>query len=191
MLMPLLQALTRRQAGMIRHIAAERMTMFQQSTDEVRSRLSQAVRSVEESMLNRADEVFVAMSRDYRSVLGGRDVSQGDIMPKWQRIMQKDVMSIIESAETIFKKAAGIYIQEEETENETTKDEAKVKTDQNTGNSTSRKRQEEDDSMAYSDDDEMDRSPYNSSTLQAKDEIPDTPTASEDFPLKFKDALAS
>ena len=171
------------------HVAAERMTMFQQSTDEVRSRLSQAIRSVEESMLNRADEVFVAMSRDYRSVLGGRDVSQGDIMPKWQRIMQKDVTSLIESAETIFKKAASIYVQEEETENETTTDEAKVKTDQSIGNSTIRKRQEEDDSMAYSDDDEMDRSPYNESTLQANDEIPDTPNASEDFPPKLEDPL--
>lgn len=86
------------------HVDQERHVMFQESADEVRNRLKSLVQDVEETMSNRVDEVFIAMRRDYRSVLGGGDDVQGQVLPKAQRIMRKEVNGVIDGVEEIFKK---------------------------------------------------------------------------------------
>lgn len=100
------------------HVEQKRQTMFKDSTKEVQQRLKTMLRQVEEIMANKADEVFVAMSRDYKSVLGGGDVPQGELMPKWQRIMRKAVKKTISRAEKIFKKVAGFEVSDDESEAE-------------------------------------------------------------------------
>lgn len=85
------------------HVDQERHVMFQESADEVRNRLKTLVQDVEETMSNRVDEVFIAMRRDYRSVLGGGDDVQGQVLPKAQRIMRKEVSGVIDGVEEIFK----------------------------------------------------------------------------------------
>ena len=47
------------------HIDQVRHTMFSQSAEEVRNRLKIMLRQIEESMANKADEVFIQISRDY------------------------------------------------------------------------------------------------------------------------------
>ena len=105
-------------AAMNAHVDQERHVMFQESADEVQKRLQMLVRSVEETMSNRVDEVFLAMRRDYRSVLGvGEDV-QGQVLPKVQRLMRKEVMGIIEGVENIFTKVMDGEVDEMEYEEE-------------------------------------------------------------------------
>ena len=48
------------------HVERQRHTMFEDSTNEVQKQLKAMLRGVEESMSNKADKVFIAMSRDYR-----------------------------------------------------------------------------------------------------------------------------
>lgn len=91
-------------AAMNAHVDQERHVMFQESADEVQKRLKKLVQGVEETMSNRVDEVFIAMRRDYRSVLGGEEVAQGQVLPKAQRLMRKEVLRIIETVESLFQK---------------------------------------------------------------------------------------
>ena len=87
--------------------------MFQDSADETQKRLEALVRSVEETMGERVDELFLAMRRDYCSVLGGGNEVPGEILPKAQRIMRKEVMGIIKGVENMFKKVMGADVDEE------------------------------------------------------------------------------
>lgn len=93
-------------AAMNAHVDQERHVMFQQSADEADRRLIKMVRDTGETMSDRMDEVFVAMRRDYRSVLGGGD-TQGEILPKSQRLLRKEVMTTLDGVEKLFKMALG------------------------------------------------------------------------------------
>ena len=106
----------RMKAAMTEHVERKRHIMFEDSTKEIRKRLSAMTRAVEETMNNKADEVFEAMSRDYRHVLGGAKVPHGEVVPKWHRTMQKDVMTIIEGVEQIFEDIAGKGTKDKEEE---------------------------------------------------------------------------
>ncbi|KAI9881074.1 MAG: hypothetical protein M1830_008232 [Pleopsidium flavum] len=92
----------------------KRITMFRQSTQDVRTRLTKMMTAMEETMKNKADEVFMMMHRDYLAVLGGPDLPKGELMPKWQRMMREEVMKIVDASERIFKRIAGIDDSDEE-----------------------------------------------------------------------------
>ncbi|MCJ1387289.1 hypothetical protein MMC18_000130 [Xylographa bjoerkii] len=104
----------RMKAAMNTHVLRQKHTMFEESTNEVKMKLKAMIHQVDETMSNKADELFVAMSRDYRSVLGGGDVPHGEMMPKWQRAMRKEVKGVINEAEKIFKRVAGIDVEDDE-----------------------------------------------------------------------------
>ena len=95
----------RMKAAMNSHVDHERHEMFQRSADEVRDRLHVMVKEVQETMSNRADEVFVAICRDYRSVLISR-AAQGEVLPKSQRLMRKSVLSKLDRVEDVFRQVA-------------------------------------------------------------------------------------
>ena len=96
------------------HVEKQRHVMFQRSADEVRNLLKQMVKTLQETLDEKADEIFLAMRRDYRSVLGGGDLPHGELLPKAQRLMRKEVMGKIGKAEKIFKKVAGLEVEEDE-----------------------------------------------------------------------------
>jgi hypothetical protein len=81
--------------------------MFKDSCDEVKKRLTQMCRHVEENMNNRTDEVFILMRRDYLTVINGAQV-KGDIMPKWERHMRANVAQALEEHEKDEAQALGI-----------------------------------------------------------------------------------
>ena len=85
-------------------ISIQREDMYNKSTENVRKHLNAMLREIEEEMSNRADEVFITMRRDYRSVLGGEEVPQGEVMPKWAKDMRRDVMKVIDGVEDHFTK---------------------------------------------------------------------------------------
>lgn len=93
---------------MTHHVDRERYSMFRQSADEVRKQLIAMVQEIDEILNNKVDEIYVSTSRDYRSVLGGSDVPHGEMLPKWQRLMRKDVLAVIEGVEKVFNKMLGL-----------------------------------------------------------------------------------
>lgn len=104
-------------AAMNSHVAQERHTMFQSSAENVKNRLSVMLKELEVYMNNKADEVYIAMRRDYNSVLGGGDVPQnGELLPKTQRLVRKEMMRIIDAIDKVFEKIAGLEVKEEDDE---------------------------------------------------------------------------
>ena len=102
-------------AAMNSHVAQERHTMFQSSVENVKSRLSVMLKELETFMNDKADEVYLAMRRDYDSVLGAGEVPQdGEIIPKTQRLVRKEMMRIIDGVEKIFSKIAGLEIKDQD-----------------------------------------------------------------------------
>lgn len=97
----------RMKTAMQAHVDQERHVMFQQSADEARRRLIEMIDQASMTMSDRMDEVFVAMRRDYRAVLGGGD-AQGEILPKSQRLLRKQVMTTLDGVERQFEKALGL-----------------------------------------------------------------------------------
>lgn len=93
-------------AAMQAHVDQERHVMFQQSADEARHRLVEMVEQVSMTMSDRMDQVLFAMRRDYRAVLGGGE-TQGEILPKSQRLLRKQVMTTLDGVEQLFKKVLG------------------------------------------------------------------------------------
>lgn len=96
------------------HVEQQRHVMFQRSADEVRNLLQKMVRSLQEILDEKADEVFLAMRRDYRSVLGGGDLPQGEILPKAQRLMRKEIMGKINKVDKIFRRVAGLEVEDDQ-----------------------------------------------------------------------------
>ena len=104
-------------AAMNSHVAQERHTMFSASAENVKARLSDMTKELEVSTSDKADEVYLAMRRDYNSVLGGGNVPQTDeILPKTQRLVRKEMMRIIDGVEKIFMKIAGLEVKDEDDE---------------------------------------------------------------------------
>lgn len=96
------------------HIANERHTMFQASADKVKISLVQLVKTVEEQLGDKTEEVFVSMRRDYRAVLGAGDVKEGEILPRNQRLCRKEIKSVIEGIQKIFERVVNGELIEDE-----------------------------------------------------------------------------
>jgi hypothetical protein len=94
----------RMKAHMTSHVDQHRQTMFHESTEEVKKHLKQMCGQVEEQMMNKADEVFVLMRRDYMTVITGQHMPQGHIMPKWERSMKAEIAKLIQEREDAAEK---------------------------------------------------------------------------------------
>lgn len=84
------------------HVDHQRRVMFVESAEAAQKRLEALVKQVEAMMSERVMEVFVAMRRDYRSVLGGAEETQGELLPKAERLMRKELIRILEDIERMF-----------------------------------------------------------------------------------------
>ncbi len=82
------------------HVDTTRHTMFLESTQEVKNRLTKMCREIEESMSNKADEVFLSMRSDYMTVITGVKPDQDSKMPVWQRNLMADVTHTILALES-------------------------------------------------------------------------------------------
>lgn len=92
--------------------------MFKNSAANVETRLRGMIKEVEGSMSDKTDEVFTLMRRDYRSVIGGDVPQQGQILPRDQRLVRKDVMKLIKGVEKAFMKVTGVDVKDEEDQDE-------------------------------------------------------------------------
>ncbi|KAL8881623.1 MAG: hypothetical protein Q9198_001208, partial [Flavoplaca austrocitrina] len=102
----------RMKAHMSEHVEANQDSMFQASADEVRNQLKDLVSTVEETLADKTDEVFIQIKRDYRAVLGGGDVAQGEVIPRVQRLVRKEIRKTIDGVERLMKIAIGLEVEE-------------------------------------------------------------------------------
>ncbi|KAF7869938.1 hypothetical protein EAF04_004722 [Stromatinia cepivora] len=96
-------------------IDQKRNSMFNESCDEVKTRLNKMCRQVEGSMNNKTDEVFLLMRRDYLQVLNGTQVS-GEVMPKWERHMRSEVARALATYEKDEAEKISTGVKDEEAE---------------------------------------------------------------------------
>lgn len=101
----------RMKTHMAAHINENKADMFTESCNEVRDRLVAMCRQVEDAMSTRADEIFVAMQRDYLEVVAGTQLPQGG-MPRWERKMRADVAQILQDREKTAEKDAELIVEE-------------------------------------------------------------------------------
>jgi hypothetical protein len=87
------------QSHMASHVDTARSEMFQESCDDVRNRLLDMCKQVEEGMSLQTDEIFMRMQRDYTEVVSGTQLPQGQMMPRQERKMRSDVTQTIEDFE--------------------------------------------------------------------------------------------
>ena len=81
------------------------------------------LKELELDMNDKADEVYIAMRRDYNSVLGGGEVARpGELLPKTQRLARKEMIRIIDGVEKVFSKIAGLDFKDEDDEDEKSSD---------------------------------------------------------------------
>ena len=97
------------------HVAQERHIMFQRCAENVRNKLVELVREVEELMKDKADEVFISIKRDYRVALGGHGVQgDGEMLPRTQRVVRKEIKHILDGVEEAFMIAVGLERKEDD-----------------------------------------------------------------------------
>lgn len=102
----------RMKALMNEHVEQSRHTMFQESADEVRRQLETMVHDVGERLADKTDEVFIQIKRDYRAVLGGGNIAQGEVIPRVQRQVRKETKKTIDGVEKMMKKVMGLEVDE-------------------------------------------------------------------------------
>ncbi|KAL8759597.1 MAG: hypothetical protein Q9199_000641 [Rusavskia elegans] len=86
--------------------------MFKARADEVRNQLKDMVSSVEETLADKTDEVFMQIKRDYRAVLGTGEAPQGEVIPRVQRLVRKEIKKTIEGAERMINVVLGYEIED-------------------------------------------------------------------------------
>jgi hypothetical protein len=89
----------RMKSHMANHVDTARSEMFRESCDEVRKRLLDMCKQVEQSMGLQADEILMKMQRDYTEVVSGTQLPQGQMMPRQERKMRSAVAQTIEDFE--------------------------------------------------------------------------------------------
>ena len=112
---PMLMSLTtdqRMKAHMHEHVETHQGTMYKASADEVRKQLQAMVKDAEETLADKTDEVFIQIKRDYRTVLGGEDVPQGEVIPRVQRLVRKEIKKTIEGVERMMNIVLGHEVED-------------------------------------------------------------------------------
>ncbi|KAL8853712.1 MAG: hypothetical protein Q9221_001523 [Calogaya cf. arnoldii] len=102
----------RMKAHMHEHVETHQGTMFKASADEVRKQLQAMVKDAEETLADKTDEVFIQIKRDYRTVLGGEDVPQGEVIPRVQRLVRKEIKKTIEGVERMMNIVLGHEVED-------------------------------------------------------------------------------
>ena len=97
----------RMKAMMSRHVDGVRRQMFNDSTNAVKNSLKKLVNDIQDFMLEKADEVFMSVKRDYEAVVLGIHAATQQL-PREQRQLRFEVNGLIEGTESIFKKVVGL-----------------------------------------------------------------------------------
>ncbi|KAL8800856.1 MAG: hypothetical protein Q9182_004876 [Xanthomendoza sp. 2 TL-2023] len=94
------------------YVETNRHTMFQESAQEVKRQLQAMVKDIEETLADKMDEVFIQIKRDYRAVLGAGDVPEGEVLPRVQRLVRKDIKRTIDGVERMMRIIVGLEVED-------------------------------------------------------------------------------
>ena len=104
-------------------ILTQTYARFESSAENAKSLLGIMLKELKVYMNDKADEVYIAMRRDYNSVLGGGEVPRpGELLPKTQRLARKEMIRIIDGVEKVFSRIAGLDFKDEDDEAEKSSD---------------------------------------------------------------------
>lgn len=92
----------RMRGHMSSQIHANKMSMFTEACDQVRRSLLSMCDGIRTQMLERADGLFVAMQRDYMSIVGGANVGPITI-PREERSVRRELDEAISSFDGMFQ----------------------------------------------------------------------------------------
>jgi len=93
---------------MAHHIDYARRDMFDKSTEQVRMHLDHMCRQIQDNMELRADQVFLAVERDYTMVIGGVSLPEGYVMPREEKGARDDVADAIAGSDELFRLILGV-----------------------------------------------------------------------------------
>jgi len=73
------------------------------------NRKRQMLKEVKEVLLGKVDGVFMAIKRDYTGIVVGQEKGKTtETLPRGQRVLRKTMLSLIDGAESAFKRAVGL-----------------------------------------------------------------------------------
>lgn len=87
------------------HVTSHQQSMFDDATKQVRGSIGKMCEDVRDKMLERANEIYTNMNRDYMTIIGG--VKAGNLLDNmsWQeRSARRDVDDAIGRADEYFQK---------------------------------------------------------------------------------------
>jgi hypothetical protein len=90
---------------MANYVNQSRFRMFDDATMTVKRHLDDMCKALEEVMDQKADEIFIKMEVDYKRVLGGghAQFDQDAVLPKAERVLQAEVLEILQSVDAQFE----------------------------------------------------------------------------------------
>jgi hypothetical protein len=98
----------RMRRSMEQYVNEEKQMMFEDAVDHVRDLAKAMLNEIEVLLLGKVDAVFMTIQRDYRSVVLGQEKGKTyTTLPRDQRAMRKEVLQILDTADTVFKRAVG------------------------------------------------------------------------------------
>lgn len=99
----------RMKGHMLEHAEQQKQTMFDECFNHIKTVLKELLNEVKEGLLEKVDTIYVAVEREYSSVvLGHGSNTSAAGLPREQRAMRKNVLEIVDGAELIFKRAVGL-----------------------------------------------------------------------------------
>ncbi|KAF2471415.1 uncharacterized protein BDR25DRAFT_223354 [Lindgomyces ingoldianus] len=102
----------RMKAYMEDHVQRYRFSMFKDATQTVQGRLNDMCKTLEETMAEKAEEIFLSMRQDYMNIIGGANISQDKLIPRAERAMRADILSILLGVDEQFKAIANGEIED-------------------------------------------------------------------------------
>ena len=102
----------RMRAIMSDYIDQQKQAIFSDCVNHVRGLIKKLLNEVKEMLLTRMDGIYVAVEREYSSVVVGQQATAGGL-PREERIMRKALLEILNGAEMMFKRAVGLEPEDE------------------------------------------------------------------------------
>lgn len=92
----------RMKSHMHQHVSESQVPMFQDATKQVKTSLIAMCDQVKKTMLEKADQVYVSINRDYMTLVGV-EMDRNHVMPRQERVMRRDVEEVILKSDAYFQ----------------------------------------------------------------------------------------
>lgn len=104
----------RMKVHMTSQVGQTKDTMFDDCINHIRDLIKKMLRGTREHLLEKVDEVYLAIEREYTSVVIGQDTRASGALPREQRVLRKNVLEIVDGADYKFQQAVGLAPPDEE-----------------------------------------------------------------------------